>query len=130
MPHVDGWNCAHKTRRAAFSGRGACARRQRRGRDGIYASSGWRFRCACCPAWAQSRPGTAPACLPLAVRLMRVLATRAEEENARLAALLRDHGHEPLLSPLTRIRLFDGPELALDSVQAILVTSANGLRAL
>ena len=61
---------------------------------------------------------------------MRVLLTRPIAESERLAALLRCRGHEPVLSPVMEIRFFDGPPLRLDGVQAVLVTSANGVRAL
>lgn len=34
-----------------------------------------------------------------------------------------------MLAPLLTVRLFDGPRLSLDGVQAVLATSANGVRA-
>lgn len=61
---------------------------------------------------------------------MRILVTRPEPDGERFAALLRPHGVEPVLEPLLEIR-FDGgalPDLA--GVQALLLTSANGVRAL
>ena len=61
---------------------------------------------------------------------MRILITRPEEDAQRLAELLRARGHEPILSPLMEIRFLDGPKILLDGVQANLVTSANGIRAL
>jgi uroporphyrinogen-III synthase len=39
-------------------------------------------------------------------------------------------GHQALLAPLLEPRFLDGPEPALGDVQAILATSANGIRAL
>ena len=61
---------------------------------------------------------------------MRVLVTRpsgdAEETAAKLAAL----GHQAVLAPLLEIKLVSGAELALDNVQAVLVTSGNAIRAL
>jgi uroporphyrinogen-III synthase len=61
---------------------------------------------------------------------MRVLVTRplgdAEETAHRLAAL----GHETIVAPLLEVHLHDGPEVSLNGVQAILVTSANGARAI
>jgi uroporphyrinogen-III synthase len=39
-------------------------------------------------------------------------------------------GHETLLAPLLSVRFLDGPWLDLAGVQAVLVTSANGARAL
>lgn len=61
---------------------------------------------------------------------MRVLITRPGEDAERLAAELRARGHEPILSPLMEIRYLDGPEIALAGFQAVLATSANGIRAL
>ncbi len=61
---------------------------------------------------------------------MRVLITRPEEDAARIAALLRERGHEPVIAPLLAVRFHDGPEISLDGVQAVLATSANGVRAL
>lgn len=61
---------------------------------------------------------------------MRVLITRPEEDAARIAKLLAERGHIPVVAPLLRVRFLDGPEIALDGVQAILATSANGVRAL
>ena len=61
---------------------------------------------------------------------MRVLVTRphgdAEETAARLAAL----GHEAALAPLLTIKFRAGGDIPLDGVQAVLITSANGIRAL
>jgi uroporphyrinogen-III synthase len=61
---------------------------------------------------------------------MRVIVTRPIEDAERTAAALRERGHEAILSPLLEIRFLDGPEISLDGVQAILATSANGIRAL
>ncbi len=61
---------------------------------------------------------------------MRILVTRPLEDAERTAAELKARGHEAILAPLMEIRLRNGPELALGGVQAILVTSANGIRAL
>lgn len=61
---------------------------------------------------------------------MRVLITRPSEDAERLAAELRERGHEPILSPLMEIRYLDGPEISLGRFQAVLATSANGIRAL
>src|SRR6185503_18603057 len=46
------------------------------------------------------------------------------------AVLLRARGHAPVVAPVMEVRLHDGPALALTSVQAVLATSANGIRAL
>jgi len=61
---------------------------------------------------------------------MRVLLTRPLEDGAETARQLALRGHEALLAPLLSMRFLDGPEIALDGVQAILATSANGVRAL
>jgi uroporphyrinogen-III synthase len=60
---------------------------------------------------------------------MRVLVTRPAEDGAETAARLRALGHEPLLAPLLTTHFFDMPPPSLDDVQAILATSANGIRA-
>ncbi len=61
---------------------------------------------------------------------MRVLITRPEEDAVRIAEILKVRGHEPVIAPLLRTNFHDGPEISLDGVQAILATSANGVRAL
>jgi uroporphyrinogen-III synthase len=61
---------------------------------------------------------------------MRVLITRPEEDAARIAPLLKARGHETVIAPLLTVRFHEGPEIALDGVQAVLATSANGVRAL
>lgn len=59
---------------------------------------------------------------------MRILVTRPEDDAAPLAQLLRARGHEIMLEPLLHIRFRDAP-LSLAGVQAVLFTSANGVRA-
>src|SRR4051812_49138915 len=61
---------------------------------------------------------------------MRVLITRPLEDAEETGRQLALRGHEPLVAPLLSTQFFDGPEVALDGVQAILATSANGVRAL
>jgi uroporphyrinogen-III synthase len=61
---------------------------------------------------------------------MRVLVTRPKEDAERVVELLRARNHGPIVSPLMEIRFLGGSEIALDGVQAILATSANGVRAL
>lgn len=61
---------------------------------------------------------------------MKILVTRPLEDGRQIAARLAEMGHQVLLVPLLEPRFFDGPEPALDNVQAILATSANGVRAL
>jgi uroporphyrinogen-III synthase len=60
---------------------------------------------------------------------MRVLVTRPAGDAEDTAALLKARGHEPLLAPLLAVRFHDGHPLHLDDVQALLFTSANGVRA-
>jgi uroporphyrinogen-III synthase len=61
---------------------------------------------------------------------MRVLITRPEEDAMKIAEILKGRGHEPIIAPLLKTNFHDGPEVPLDGVQAILATSANGVRAL
>ena len=61
---------------------------------------------------------------------MRVLLTRPKEDAEVFAERLRERGHEALSVPLLSVHFHDGPPLALDGVQGVLATSANGVRAL
>ncbi|HWA04257.1 MAG TPA: uroporphyrinogen-III synthase [Rhizomicrobium sp.] len=61
---------------------------------------------------------------------MRVLLTRPEEDAIAFASRLKDMGHDPVVAPLLRVRFHAGPEIVLAGVQAVLATSANGIRAL
>jgi uroporphyrinogen-III synthase len=61
---------------------------------------------------------------------MRILVTRPSGDAEALAAVLRSRGHDPVLSPAMEIRLLPGADISLAGVQAILATSANGIRAL
>ena len=64
---------------------------------------------------------------------MRVLITRPEREATALAAALIERGHVPVVAPLFRLRTLPVPgEFAaqLAESQAVLLTSANGARAL
>lgn len=60
---------------------------------------------------------------------MRVLVTRPREDGEKLADVLGTRGIEVLLEPLLCVEYLEGPGLDLDGVQALVVTSANGLRA-
>lgn len=60
---------------------------------------------------------------------LRILVTRPREDAAPLAEALAGLGIEPVLEPLMCIEFIDGPPLDLDGIQALLVTSANGVRA-
>ena len=60
---------------------------------------------------------------------MRVLVTRPEADAAPLVAALRARGHEALIQPLLTIEPAAPPSrLDLEGVQALLFTSANGVR--
>src|SRR5471032_1744675 len=64
---------------------------------------------------------------------MRVLITRPEREAAALATALSQRGHVPVIAPLFRLDVLHPPAgfaAALAACQAILLTSANGARAL
>lgn len=61
---------------------------------------------------------------------MRLLLTRPLADAAPLARRLRDEGHEVLLAPLLEIRDLADVSLDIEGVQAVLLSSANGARAL
>jgi len=61
---------------------------------------------------------------------MKVLVTRPLEDSRETARQLAARGHECLIAPLLTVRFEDGPPLSLEGIQAILATSANGVRAL
>jgi uroporphyrinogen-III synthase len=64
---------------------------------------------------------------------MRVLITRPEREATALATALVQRGHAPVIAPLFTLQiLHPPPEFAseLSKAQAVLLTSANGARAL
>lgn len=61
---------------------------------------------------------------------MRVLITRPREDAETLAGLLRERNIEPVIEPMLVIHLLEGAGMDLDGVQALLLTSANGARAL
>jgi uroporphyrinogen-III synthase len=64
---------------------------------------------------------------------MRVLITRPEREATTLATALAQRGHVPVTAPLFRLEILHPPaEFATDlsACQAILLSSANGARAL
>lgn len=61
---------------------------------------------------------------------MRVLVTRPEEDADQLISRLGAIGVEVLPEPLLFIDYLDGPAPSLNGVQALLATSANGVRAL
>ena len=61
---------------------------------------------------------------------MRVLVTRPLDDARETEALLKSRGHEAVVAPLLAVRFHDGPAIDLSDVQAILATSANGIRAI
>jgi uroporphyrinogen-III synthase len=61
---------------------------------------------------------------------MRLLVTRPEPDNERTAAVLRAQGHEVVLAPLLHIEAVADADLGPPGWAAILITSANGARAL
>lgn len=61
---------------------------------------------------------------------MRILITRPAEDGAAIAARLAERGHDGIVAPLLVPRYGDGPAPDLAGVQAVLITSANGVRAL
>ncbi len=58
-----------------------------------------------------------------------VMVTRPREDADALAQALAERGFDPVLEPLMSIDYIAGPPLDLDGVQALLATSANGVRA-
>jgi uroporphyrinogen-III synthase len=63
-------------------------------------------------------------------RGLQALVTRPREEAETLAALLAARGVGALIEPLMQVHYHDMPALDLAGVQAVLCTSANGVRAL
>jgi uroporphyrinogen-III synthase len=61
---------------------------------------------------------------------MRLLITRPEPDNERTAAALRAKGHEVVLAPLLHIETVAEADFGAPPWTAILLTSANGARAL
>jgi len=61
---------------------------------------------------------------------LRILVTRPREEGEAIARRLAAMGHQTLLAPLLSVKFLDGAPLDLAGIQAVLVTSANGVRAL
>lgn len=61
---------------------------------------------------------------------MKILVTRPIQDGEEIARHLAGMGHETLLAPLLILRAVEGAPLDLAGIQAVLVTSANGVRAL
>ncbi|TNE37118.1 MAG: hypothetical protein EP348_06135 [Alphaproteobacteria bacterium] len=62
--------------------------------------------------------------------LMKILITRPEPDASRLLGILKKLGHEGVLAPLMTIEMLPEATVDLENLQALLVTSANGARAL
>ena len=60
---------------------------------------------------------------------MRILITRPIDDARPLADALQERGIEVLIEPLLEIRHLEDAEIDLQGVQALLFTSANGVRA-
>ena len=61
---------------------------------------------------------------------MRVLLTRPEADAVRTAAALRARGHDTIVTPLLAIEIVPDADLGTGPWAAILVTSANAVRAI
>ena len=61
---------------------------------------------------------------------MKILITRPREDAEAIARVLAEAGHQSVLAPLLDTQFHDGPPVVLDGVQALVFTSANGVRAL
>ena len=61
---------------------------------------------------------------------MHLLVTRPDEDAGSLVELLAEMGHEAVSAPLMEIRLQRDAKIPDTPYQAILITSANGARAI
>lgn len=61
---------------------------------------------------------------------MRLLLTRPTEDSVAFAAALTARGHQSLIAPLSAVDFFVGPDLDLNRYDGVVLTSANGARAL
>jgi uroporphyrinogen-III synthase len=61
--------------------------------------------------------------------IVRLLVTRPAADATRTAAALRARGHEPILAPLLDVEIMSDADLGAGPWSAILVTSANAVRA-
>ena len=61
---------------------------------------------------------------------MRLLVTRPRDDAVSFAKILRGRGHAAIVAPLMEMHVVAGPPVALEGVQGVLATSANGVRAL
>ena len=61
---------------------------------------------------------------------MRLLVTRPEPDALKLGGVLEEMGHEATVEPLLSVSFEGGEAVDLDSVQALIATSRNALRAI
>lgn len=59
---------------------------------------------------------------------MRLLVTRPHEDAEAFAAILKARGHEAVVAPLLELHFLSGAEISLHGIQAVLASSANGIR--
>jgi uroporphyrinogen-III synthase len=59
---------------------------------------------------------------------MRLLVTRPREDAEAFAAILKARGHQAVIAPLLELCFTPGAEISLNHVQALLASSANGIR--
>ena len=67
--------------------------------------------------------------LPLMLTNKAALITRGSQDSESLEIKLRALSLSPLVDPLIKVTFLKGAELKLEGVQALLMTSANGVRA-
>src|SRR5258706_11340728 len=61
---------------------------------------------------------------------MRYLVTRPRDDAEAFAKALHARGHVAIVAPIMEVHVIAGEPIALEGVQAVLATSANGVRAL
>ncbi len=61
---------------------------------------------------------------------MRYLVTRPRDDAEAFAKTLYERGHVAIVAPVMEVHVIAGEPIALEGVQAVLATSANGVRAL
>jgi len=61
---------------------------------------------------------------------MRYLVTRPRDDAEAFAKTLYERGHVAIVAPVMEVHVIAGEPIALEGVQAVLATSANGARAL
>ncbi len=61
---------------------------------------------------------------------MRYLVTRPRDDAEAFAKALHARGHGAIVAPIMEVHVIAGEPIALEGVQAVLATSANGVRAL